>query len=306
MQQDTVSSYPEQKKGIGRKIFFGILFLLIILFLLVFLGKGFSWRFFSFFIFWTVALFMTFQFAFKKKYSLGIILLVVIFGFLFSFFIYPSSSPKTISGNEKNTNGAVASKQNTDSSTKSVDFTKKVLKISSANGDATGTVSVDKKSGGTYYAIYNFLVKANVPFNSKCGPAGTISRQMCAGTRYEYSGRLVRPDKPADKRGVGVVSAVYCNKDQAVPDPYSTSNRTYTMETCGIKDVEGLKTDTFYATFSANFDSYDAFLQATTFEMYDFSNFWEDGKQPNSYVGNTDRPISESSSVKTFTLIISE
>lgn len=311
MPQNTQTNEPNKNEGLWKKIAFIILLLLILLLLLAFLAGGSIWSSLVYIVFWAIALFVTYQFAFKKKYSLWLIIPIIIFGFILSFVIYSPGNSDATSKSGKSINSIFNSNNNTNSNTggnntTATNFTKKVLKISSANGDVTGTIGIEEKSDKSgkayYYAVYNFLVKANLPFNAKCGPIGTVTQQTCGGKHYEYSGRLVRPNY---KYGSGVAGAVYCNKDVSVPDPYSTSNRTYYFETCNLSNVEGIVTDTFESNFSANYDSYDAILKATTFEMYDFSNFWEE-TSANHYTGNTDRPITESSPVKTFTLTISE
>lgn len=285
-----------------RKILFWLMVCFVLIILFSNLTMGLSVSFFVTLITWILFFIFLKKFAFSGFYSFGMVAIVFIFTLFFTILIFPSSDL-----GESSAGLGVESKR------EEVAFEKKVLKINSAEGDLLGSIGLekkkDKKKKQDYImATYKFLLKTELPFNSKC--EGLPVKFDGCNEIYEYGGRLVRSDKE-EKKGNGVLGAVFCNKDD-LGDPFETINQKHTIEACGIdfkkgRGVYGLKTDTFSSVFSLKFDSYQEILDADKFEIYSFAEFWEevDG-EVEQYRSNVDLAVEKTQPIQSYKLIISE
>lgn len=277
-----------------RKILALIIILLGLFIIISQLLLGFSILLIVSIIIWLMLIVFIIKFIFLGNFSLWLMIVISLVIVIVSIILVPIYS--------FNKNG---SSGNTPALT-DANFDKKVLNITSSDGSIRGTIGLTKKTNGMkkeyLLAVYNLLIKTNLPFSVKCSP----TQQSCKGM-YTYAGRLV-PFKATDtKTSSGSVSPVYCNKDTLAADPYSISGNEHNLATCGISSTDGLTTDTFSTNFQTNYYSYADVLKTTTFEIYDSSNYWEATTgETGSYTNKTDKAVQGTSPIKTLNFTVSE
>ncbi|MFC1640717.1 hypothetical protein ACFL2D_01560 [Patescibacteria group bacterium] len=195
----------------------------------------------------------------------------------------------------------------TDSSS-SDELENKVVNVASEDGQLIGAAGVDYIKDGRVHVVYQMKVKEDLPTNWVCLPESLICGDPI--NEYTYIGDLVVEGEPGDDEGS--FSGIRCNKDKMPEDRFDTSTNIW--YDCAENKVSPRKTtDTFIATFSRSFDSYDDFLQANQYDVYDGSNFWFVSSREKTEHGENlthevdgEKAITESSPVKSYTLIFSE
>lgn len=278
----------EQTGNIGRKIFFGIVVLLALLLAITYLGSGSFWTILFGVLLIALFLFFTYRFAFAGFYTWWLVVIAFVFFIIFGLILVP---------NTKDASSGSSSSVPAASYDELKQYDKKVIKITSADGTLVGTagMALAKDSSGKPYlnTYYNMFITESLPKNGK------LYNGIEVGIGYDYVNNLV---DAKNESGEGALSAIFCNKEQPLKDPYNSGSQQYT---CQGQNTRLLTTNTFLATFSRWWRSYDDFLQHKTYEIYDASNYWEEKKESNgtsTWSYDDDKVVAESSKVKTYNL----
>lgn len=103
------------------------------------------------------------------------------------------------------------------------------------------------------------------------------------------------------------MSPVFCNKETLLDNPFDTSGDLHDFETCGITNINGLKTETFESNFTAIFDNYEDVLNSSQFKIYSFADFWKKVEGvSDTYEGDTDLPVQKTQPIKIYTFSVVE
>jgi hypothetical protein len=280
----------KSKSTIGKKIFFWSMVALAALFLLMFLGSESIWVIIIGIILVMGFIYLTFRFAYQGVYTWMLAIIGFFVFFVFSLILVPSSDDSV----GVSTVPAMSYEE-------LLQYDKKVVNISSADGKLTGTagftVGKDNKDKPYLDTYYNLYINDSLPKNSK--PIDGLR----VGTGYDYINNLV---DATNESGEGDLRSIFCNKDQPISDPFKSSSTQYN---CNGEDVSQLTTELFLASFSRWYRNYDEFLQKTAFELYDSSNYWEEEKDDtgvSSWSVDDDLVVSEGPKVREYKLTFNQ
>lgn len=278
-----------QPSTLGRKIFFWIMVAVGILFLIGYLSSGFSFRVFIFLILWGGLLFLLKKFAFQGLYAFWMVIVATIIIFFVSLMIFPGSGGD--SGNSSTSGKSLAQYDN------------KVFTLASAdgklNGFATIKVKQNVKQNKPYLQVmYHLKIKDTIAMNTSMGCGGVPGIKG-----YNYVGMLPTPLSEKKIRPVGAFSQAYCNKDAWPEDLFAFDTKTYQ---CPKGVTAGTATDTFVPSFQPDFFSFEEFMAANTYELFDGSNAWVKNESGDGCTLEDDIALGQGKKVKAYTFTITE
>ncbi len=226
----------------------------------------------------------------KSSKSVIIIIIVIILLLLAIFFLW-NKFGKSGSKNTSSSNDPVVEKR--------------IYDVSSTTSGVGGKVGLEIRESGAVKANYFLKFVVDLQPNWVCRP--NMEDWACVEiVEYNYAGDLIIPSEPDDD-SQGSFSAFYCNFD-ANPtgdELFDTNYRGWVLESCGGTIQTGVVTTNHFNTiFSETFDSIDAFLESTTFNVHSAQNFWEAEDATTSFM-NTDRAVAETDPVKSYKLVFS-
>lgn len=180
-----------------------------------------------------------------------------------------------------------------------------IYSVTSTGGEWNGVVGLEiDEERDRIFATYALHLHEKLPMNWQCRP----EEDPCTeGIAYDYAVNLETANTNLNE---GVLSNASCNKKKIPTDPFEEGLReSYFPNACDIGNAE--KTQYFFSGFTRAFPNLDAFLEATTFHVYDVSDTWyvseynEQG-EPSTWSNDYDKAIEEGDPAKSYELIFTE
>lgn len=277
------------KVSSGRKIFFWITVAVGALFLIGFFSSGFSFNLVVFLVLWGGLLFLLKKFAFQGSYSLWLVIAVTVVIFFVSLMIFPGSD-----GDSKNSSTSGKSLEQYDN---------KIFTLASADGKLNGFATIKVKQNVVkkkpyLQVMYHLKIKDNIPMNTSMGCGGVPGVKG-----YNYVGILPTPLSEEKLKPVGAFSQAYCNKEAWPEDLFAFDTKTYQ---CPKGVTAGTVTDTFVPSFQPDFYSFEEFMAANTYEVYDGSNAWVENEKGDGCTLKDEIALGQGKKVKAYTFTLTE
>ena len=177
--------------------------------------------------------------------------------------------------------------------------------ITSSDGKIRGVVGITYTGREKITAFYHLRLDDALQDNWVCKPKINSCQRS---VEYSYVVNLKNPeDVSADSDGM--LSAVYCNKDFSVNNPFSSFSEFY-AHSCGLESsASNMKTNSFYWNMQTTFSSVDELKKYTVLDLYDGSKFWRvEDEQGNSLTHAVDmeKAVSSGYPTKNYKLIYSK
>jgi hypothetical protein len=194
--------------------------------------------------------------------------------------------------------------KNTSTSGKSLEqYENKIFTLTSKDGKLNGfaTIKVKQnvvKNKPMLRVMYHLKIQDSIPMNTAMACGGGSS-----GKGYNYVGNLLTPLSEEKNKPAGAFSGAYCNKDAWPEDLFAFDAKTYR---CSKLVTTGTIADTFVPSFQLDFFSFEEFMAANTYEVYDGANALVKNKDDNGCTLEDDIAVGQGKKTRSYVFEITE
>jgi len=272
-------TYKNAKDSVGTaSVARNILFFLVVISSIFFVLMSFGGGFFIFFmitIFWGVFIFFLKKFFLVGQFSFFLVVSFFVVITIVSIVIIPNDNTGSIRSDLDQYDG-------------------KVFKIVSQSGKLSGYANVaakKTKKGGYLSVYYNVIIKDNFPANDTC-PYSLVG---CEGYHYNYVNDLIVINKLDVHEGS--LSPVFCHKDAGFdPNLRAMQSSVFRCEGDDLNKAFAEETNMFATSLSASYDSFEEFMSANEYKVYDGADFQYEVKEDehsSNWLTDYDRALKE-------------